>query len=111
MSVDGVVDPLNGGSDFDHVLNAFHFDTDHLEDFLTCGKAQIECLAVKPVRVAGLEQFADGLFELFVAHDASVGHGATVWNRVPILTRDQKGFILIWDRPAPCIALFIPQYL
>lgn len=100
-SVDGVVNPFDGGAYFDHVLNPFHFDPDHLEDFLACGKAQIEGLAVKSVRIPGLEQLADGLFELLVAHDASVGHRATVWNRLPILLPRKKGFVLIWSCSVP----------
>ena len=70
-----------------------HLYPDHFEDLLACWKSKVECHAVESVRIPGLDQGANRLVELFIAHNASVGHRATVWNRFRILRPIQKGFI------------------
>lgn len=74
-SVDNVVHALYCGTYFDHVLNLVGLNFDHPEHFFACGQTKVECLAIETIRIAFLDDFADGLVELFVAHNASVGHG------------------------------------
>ena len=74
-SVDNVVHALYCGTYFHHVLNLVGFNFNHPEHFFTGGQTKVECLAIETIRIAFLDDFSDGLVELFVAHNASVGHG------------------------------------
>ena len=93
ISIQCVIDTLDSRADFDHVLDIVCFESDHFEDLLACGQAEVKGLSVKPVWVIGLDHLSYRLVELFIAHNASIGHGQTSWNRRPILLFLPEGFI------------------
>ena len=89
ISIQCVVNTFNRRADFDHVLDVVRFEPDHFEHLLARGQAEVKCLSVKPIWVIGLDHLSNGLVEVFIAHDASIGHGQTSWNRRPILSMIQ----------------------